>query len=259
LDLVASGCEHKNKAVRMTALAVLAEIRNAPTMRHRHSRLAMIESRFGSASTPQQMAALRRDYQPGSVSELSIKSTENHQALPRSDTELSETEGAFEPGSKSELSLKSAGYAGVRKSNCNVRIFTQGVNKKTYVSGENGGNGLPVTELPESLTSKISADDAVMLTNQLAALPETQSSVLLDLLKNQLRKGQLTNPMGWMLAMLKRAREGQLVMPDTTTAPQPVRPVNAALTPMPTVQRPAERASPERVSSIIASIRNSML
>lgn len=259
LDLVASGCEHKNKAVRMTALSVLAEIRNDPTMRHRHSRLAMIESRLGSASTPQQMAAIRRAYQPGSVPELSIKSTENNQELPGSDTELSETEGAFEPDSKSELSLKSAGYAEVRKSNCNVRIFTQGVNKKTYVSDENGGSGLSVPELPESLTSKISADDAVMLTNQLAALPDTQSSVLLDLLKNQLRKGQLTNPMGWMLTMLKRAREGQLVMPDTATASQPVKPVNAALTPMPTVQRPVERASAESVSSIIADIRRSMV
>ncbi|MBU9819857.1 helix-turn-helix domain-containing protein [Rahnella sp. BCC 1045] len=259
LDVVASGCEHKNKAVRMTALAVLAEIRNDPTMRHRHSRLAMIESRLGAASTPQQMAALRRAYQPGSVPELSIKSTGNHQKLPSSDTELSDTGGEFEQGSKSELSLKSATYAEVRKSNCNVRIFTQGVNKKTYVSDGNGGNGLPMPELPESLTSKISSDDAVMLTNQLAALPETQSSVLLDLLKNQLRKGQLTNPMGWMLAMLKRAREGQLVKPDTATASHTVRSVNAALTPMPTVQRPVERASPERVSSVIADIRNAML
>lgn len=105
-------------------MAVLADIKNDPTMRHRHSRLAMIESRLVSPSAPREMASLRRAYQPGSVPELSIKNAEKHYEIPGSDT---------------ELSLKSASYAGVRKSNCNVRIFTQGVNKKTYVPDENGG------------------------------------------------------------------------------------------------------------------------
>lgn len=73
LDLVASSCQHKNKAVRMTALAVLNEIRNDPTMRHRHSRLSMIENRLGSSATPRQMAALRREAVPSSNSELSKK------------------------------------------------------------------------------------------------------------------------------------------------------------------------------------------
>ncbi|MDW5500096.1 MULTISPECIES: STY4528 family pathogenicity island replication protein [Serratia] len=241
LDLVASSCQHRNKAVRLTAMAVLADIKNDPTMRHRHSRLAMIDSRLGSPSTPREMASLRRAYQPGSV------------------PELSEKEGRVEPGSDTELSLKSASYAGVRKSNCNVRIFTQGVNKKTYVPDENGGKGLSVPELPESLTSKISTEDAATLSAQLAALPEPESSALMGLLKKQLRKGQLTNPMGWMLAMLKRARDGQLMMPDALTSSQPVGQANAALSPMPAFQRPAQRASAESVSSVIADIRNAML
>ncbi|AUH01910.1 hypothetical protein CWC46_20155 [Prodigiosinella confusarubida] len=260
LDLVASSCQHRNKSVRMTALAVLAEIRNDPTMRHRHSRLAMIESRLGSAATPLQMASLRRAYKPGSVPELSIKSAENSQEILSSDTELSDEKGQSDPSSVSELSLKSGGYDGVRKSNRNVRSFTQGVNKKTYVSDDNGGKGQPVPELPESLTSKISADDAVMLTAQLTALPGPQSSALLGMLKNQLGRGQLTNPTGWMLKMLKLAREGQLVIPGVSTTSQPVRQATTAtLTPMPTVPRPAERASAERVSSVIADIRNAML
>jgi hypothetical protein len=244
LDLVASSCQHRNKAVRLTAMAVLADIKNDPTMRHRHSRLAMIESRLGSPSAPREMASLRRAYQPGSVPELSIKNAEKHYEIPGSDT---------------ELSLKSASYAGVRKSNCNVRIFTQGVNKKTYVPDENGGKGLSVPELPESLTSKISTEDAAALSAQLAALPEPESSALMGMLKKQLRKGQLTNPMGWMLAMLKRARDGQLVMPDAVTSSQTVGQANAALSPMPVFQRPAQRASAESVSSVIADIRNAML
>ncbi|CVB07414.1 Uncharacterised protein [Serratia marcescens] len=244
LDLVASSCQHRNKAVRLTAMAVLADIKNDPTMRHRHSRLAMIESRLVSPSAPREMASLRRAYQPGSVPELSIKNAEKHYEIPGSDT---------------ELSLKSASYAGVRKSNCNVRIFTQGVNKKTYVPDENGGKGLSVPELPESLTSKISTEDAAALSAQLAALPEPESSALMGMLKKQLRKGQLTNPMGWMLAMLKRARDGQLVMPDAVTSSQTVGQANAALSPMPVFQRPAQRASAESVSSVIADIRNAML
>ncbi|HEY3591494.1 MAG TPA: STY4528 family pathogenicity island replication protein [Buttiauxella sp.] len=259
LDLVASSCQHRNKAVRMTAMAVLADIKNDPTMRHRHSRLTMIDTRLGLASTPREMASLRRAYQPGSVPELSIKNAEKHHEIPGSVTELSEKEGSAKPSSDTELSLKSASYAGVRKSNCNVRIFTQGVNKKTYVSDEKGGKGLSVPELPELLTSKISAEDAAALSAQLAALPEPESSALMDMLKKQLRKGQLTNPMGWMLAMLKRARDGQLVMPDAVTSSQPLRQVNAALSPMPVVQRPAQRASAESVSSVIADIRNAIL
>ncbi|MFW5393149.1 STY4528 family pathogenicity island replication protein [Yersinia sp. 2544 StPb PI] len=259
LDLVASGCQHRNKAVRMTALAVLADIRNDLTMRHRHSRLAMIESRLGSASTPQQMASLRRAYQPGSVPELSIKSAENGHENPSSKTELSDRKGPSTPGSDTELSLQSVTYAGVRKSNCNVRISTQGIIKKTYVPDENGGKGPSVPELPGSLTSKISADDAVMLTTQLAALPEAQSSAVLGMLKNQLSRGQLTNPIGWMLKMLKLARDGQLVIPEGSTVSPPVRRIATALMPMPEVPHPVERASPARVSSVIADIRNSML
>ncbi|WP_208950345.1 STY4528 family pathogenicity island replication protein [Rahnella sp. ChDrAdgB13] len=259
LDLVASSCQHRNKAVRMTAMAVLADIKNDPTMRHRHSRLAMIDSRLGSASTPREMASLRGSYQPGSVPELSIKSAEKHHEIPGSDTELSEKEVRSEPGSDTQLSLKSVSYAGVRKSNRNVRIFTQGVNKKTYVSDEKGGKGKSVSDLPESLTSKISAEDAAALSAQLDALPEPQSSALMGMLKNQLRKGQLTNPMGWMLAMLKRARDGQLMLPEAVTSSQPVRQANAALTPMPAVRKPAQRASAESVSSVIADIRNAML
>ncbi len=259
LDLVASSCQHRNKAVRLTAMAVLADIKNDPTMRHRHSRLAMIESRLGSPSAPREMASLRRAYQPGSVPELSIKNAEKHYEIPGSDTELSKKEGSVEPGSDTELSLKSASYAGVRKSNCNVRIFTQGVNKKTYVPDENGGKGLSVPELPESLTSKISTEDAAALSAQLAALPEPESSALMGMLKKQLRKGQLTNPMGWMLAMLKRARDGHLVMPDAVTSSQTIGQANAALSPMPVFQRPAQRASAESVSSVIADIRKAML
>lgn len=258
LDLVASSCEHKNKSVRMTAIAVLEEIRNDPTMRHRHSRISLIESRLGAPSTPQQMAALRSDFMPSSNMELSEKNPQLTLKSQGSETELSINKASESLSSETELSLKSVTYHEVRKSNCNVRNFKQGINKKTYVSGGSDDKGLSVQVLPESLLSRISADDAAMLSGQLAALPEPQSSALLAMLKAQLQRGQLTNPMGWLLAMLKRARDGQLVISEaSTTITKPVRPhVNCADVAKHSL--PTERASTEQVSSVIADIKNKL-
>src|SRR5476649_1695432 len=255
LDLVATSCEHKNKAVRMTALAVLEEIRNDPTMRHRHSRLSMIENRLGASATPMQMAALRRACEPSSNSELSQKNTENKQNVPSSVSELSHKAGDESPSSDPELSLKSGIYPGVRKSNRNVRNFTQSVNKKTYVPEANDGKGQSAPILPESLLSRTSTEDANMLTSQLGALPATYSSALLEMLTTQLRRGQLSNPVGWLLSMLKLAREGKLVMPEMSATPQQ----SQRQSPIPaSPDRPAERASAEQVSSVIADIRRKL-
>ncbi|KTS15299.1 STY4528 family pathogenicity island replication protein, partial [Pantoea dispersa] len=60
LTLVEESCQNRNKAVRMTALAVVNDILQDPGMRHRHSRLALIESRLSAPSTPQQMVRHRQ-------------------------------------------------------------------------------------------------------------------------------------------------------------------------------------------------------
>ncbi|CNL43260.1 STY4528 family pathogenicity island replication protein [Yersinia aldovae] len=241
LDLVASSCQHKNKAVRMTALAVLNEIRNDPTMRHRHSRLSMIENRLGSSVTPRQMAALRREAAPSSNSELSKKGIENESKI---------------LDSNFELCNKSDTYPEVRKSNCNVRNFTLSVNKKTYVSDANSVKGLPVSSLPDSLLSRISTEDADMLMRQLSVLPENQSLALLTQLRTQLRRGQLSNPLGWVLSMLKRAREGQMVIPEVATSPkQSQRPLSAT-EPVCRGLLPVERASAGQVARVIADIKS---
>ncbi|MBN3264426.1 STY4528 family pathogenicity island replication protein [Pectobacterium brasiliense] len=258
LDLVARSCGHKNKSVRMTALNVLETIRNDPSMRHRHSRVAMIEARLDSPSTPSQLASLQRGMQPSSNSELSKKQGEIREKS------LS---------SESELSLKSTSYNQVRKSNCNVRSFTHSVNKKTYV---------PESEhslaLPEALLCRITADDADMLTRQLTALPAEQASALLTMLNTQLKRGQLANPLGWLLSMMKCAREGRLVLPaeqteqsagSVTLSEMAKGRASAAITPM--VDRPASelpesppaqatsKASQERVSNLVADIRARIL
>lgn len=241
LELVASSCQHKNKAVRMTALAVLNEIRNDPTMRHRHSRLSMIENRLGSSGTPRQMAALRREAVPSSNSELSKKGIENESKT---------------PGSNFELSNKSATYPEVRKPNCNVRNFTLSVNKKTYVSDANSVKDSPELSLPDSLLSRISAEDADMLMGQLSALPENQSLALLTQLRTQLRRGQLSNPLGWVLSMLKRAREGQMAMPEAVILPKQYQRPLSASEPVGRGLLPIERASAGQVARVIADIKS---
>ncbi|EKN4036005.1 helix-turn-helix domain-containing protein [Yersinia enterocolitica] len=244
LELVASSCQHKNKAVRMTALAVLNEIRNDPTMRHRHSRLSMIEIRLGSSATPRQMAALRRESVPSSDPELSRKGIEIEQKTLSSDFELSN---------------KSGTYPEVRKPNCNVRHFTLSVNKKTYVSDANSVKDSPALSLPDSLLSRISAEDTDMLMGQLNALPENQSLALLTQLRTQLRRGQLSNPLGWVLSMLKRAREGQMAIPEAAISAKQPQQSPSATVPVSRGLLPVERASAGQVARVIADIKSKFL
>lgn len=218
LELLEASCSSKNKSVRMTALSVLNDILQDPGMRHRHSRLALIEGRLSSPSTPVKMVQQEQD---------------------------------TKPGSESELSHKSGSYAGVRNSNRNVRSFTQSVIKKTYV--------LPVDiKLPESFLARLSDDDRDMLLGQLAGLPSETSGILLSLLREQLGQNKIGNPVGWMLAMLKRAREGEFVAPKAfqraATAPQKSSEQRSS-TDRSEPSLPARKASQEQVSASLAAIR----
>jgi hypothetical protein len=204
------------------------------------------------------MAALRRESIPGSNSEPSSKSTENRRKTPSSKSELSHEKRNDLPSSETELSLKSATYAAVRKSNRNVRSFTQGVNKKTYVRGGSDENDPARFTLPDSLISRISPEDADMLKSQLLALPETQSSALMEMLNAQLRRGQVSNPVGWLLSMLKRAREGQLVMPEPPAGAGNTPRETAVVVPLVDASEPTTRSSPGQVASFIAEIRNKL-
>lgn len=251
LELLETSCSSKNKSVRMTALSVLNDILQDPGMRHRHSRLALIEGRLSSPSTPVKMVQQGQDSQPGSESELSRKSIKNKQNSLSSESELSSENTGILQSSESELSLKSSGYAGVRNSNRNVRSFTQSVIKKTYV--------LPADiKLPEKFLARLSDDDRDMLLEQLGGLPVETSELLLKLLREQLAQNKIGNPIGWLFTMLKRARAGELVAPKApqrvTTAsqkPSEKRPSSAK----PESSAPERKASQEQVSAALAAIR----
>ncbi|PKC41308.1 hypothetical protein V462_01680 [Pantoea ananatis 15320] len=243
LTLVEQSCQSKNKSVRMTALAVVNDILQDSGMRHRHSRLALIESRLNAPSTPGAMVRKSGAARPGSKNELSQKAVE------KSPETLS---------SESELSLKSGTYNRVRNSNRNVRSFTQSVIKETYVADQ------PV--LPEGFMAMLSGEDRQMLSEQFGALPVAVATGLSGLLQEQLRSGRLANPAGWMFAMLKRARQGEFrpsEYPATPSAQRTSKPVRSAVvssglrseSKFTAPVLPEKRASAEQVGAAIAAIR----
>ncbi|ASN13925.1 hypothetical protein B7764_01445 [Pantoea ananatis] len=258
LTLVEQSCQSKNKSVRMTALAVVNDILQDSGMRHRHSRLALIESRLNAPSTPGAMVRKSGAARPGSKNELSQKAVEKSLETLSSESELSHAQGLKLLSTESELSLKSVTYNRVRNSNRNVRSFTQSVIKETYVADQ------PV--LPEGFMAMLSGEDRQMLSEQFGALPVAVATGLSGLLQEQLRSGRLANPAGWMFAMLKRARQGEFrpsEYPATPSAQRTSKPVRSAVvssglrseSKFTAPVLPEKRASAEQVGAAIAAIR----
>ncbi len=189
LTLVEDSCLSRNKAVRMTALAVVNDILQDTGMRHRHNRLALIESRLGAPDTPVQMFRQRHTEQQSPKNGLSKKSIKNSQNSQSPENRLSTLQTDKTPGQESGLSDKSTTYTGVRNPDCNVRSFTQSVNKKTYVPCGNH-------HLPDDFLNGLNSEDRNMLTSQMASLPEVIAKALAGMLQEQLQRGKLGNPAG---------------------------------------------------------------
>lgn len=258
LTLVEQSCQSKNKSVRMTALAIVNDILQDTGMRHRHSRLALIESRLNAPSTPIAMVLKSGSALPGSKNELSQKASEKPPLTLSSESELSHAQGRKSLSTESEISYKSVTYNRVRNSNRNVRSFTQSVIKETYVPDA------PV--LPDSFLAMLSSEDSQMVSVQFGALPVQVADALSGLLQEQLRKGRLANPAGWMFAMLKRARQGEFRQSEATGTPAvrsgsaPVnvaanRPAAVAASSVTARGLPENRASAEQVIAAIAAIK----
>ncbi|HEI3631190.1 TPA: helix-turn-helix domain-containing protein [Escherichia coli] len=236
LDMVAEACMSRNRTISQTARDILGEIKNDPGMRHYHSHISQLEARIGSAQTPGQMAARQR------VTEGRMQ--------PGSETEPGKKTGQKRQSSDPEPSGKSAGYHRVRKPNHYVRNITHSVIKNTYV-------------LPASLTGQIREEDAIMLTSQLQALPEALAQGVLESLSGMLGSQSLQNPVGWLLAVLKRAREGNFYPPKQKQRVAVSAPMQAGAgdrsTSQPVVTRKrTEPISAERLSGIVAGLRASL-
>ncbi|MDC9606457.1 STY4528 family pathogenicity island replication protein [Xenorhabdus griffiniae] len=241
LDTVAEACRSKNRTISQTARDVLTDIKDDPLMRHRHSHIRLLEERLSVVQTPQQRV-MHQNYQQGKhLTELShIK--------PGSETELSQPKGQTVLNSVSELSLKPTSYSDPAKPNRYVRSFTQHVNKKTYVESQSA------LFLPEGLCRQLEPEAVTMLNSQLQALPAEQAQIVLNCLDKALQAGKIGNPVGWLLAMMKRAREGKLYGQPETAVTAPVtakRPVAF----IQNVERPALPSSQAHVRNIVKDIR----
>lgn len=256
LDTVAEACLSKNKTISETAMLVLNEIKLDPTMRHYRSHISMLETRMGYAQSARQMAG-RQEVMIGSALLSSDSEPGKNQGNIKANKLSSESEPSKKQGQKtlsseSELPVKSSGSDRVRKPNHYVRSFTQSVNKKTYVE--------PV--LPTALMKIVSQDEQSMLTSQLSALPDEHSSQILTAFEDMMSKKQLSNPVGWMFTMLKKAREGALkplaqgTQKTQNSVPIPsVRPEQKRFVPQP---RDIQPASQETVLRLVSELRTKL-
>ncbi|MBA4823466.1 helix-turn-helix domain-containing protein [Pantoea ananatis] len=258
LRLVEQNCQSKNKAVRMTALAIVNDILQDAGMRHRHNRLALIESRLNAPSTPLAMMSKTGAAQPGSKNELSKKIAEKSREILSSKSELRHAQGRKSLSTQSKIGINSMTYNRVRNSNHNVRSFTQSVIKETYVAKR------PV--LPESFLTSLSGEDRQMVSEQFGALSVSVATGLSELLQEQMRSGRLANPTGWMFTMLKRARQGELRLsqvPATPSAQMTTKPVSCPEERSASYSKSKNtasvlsenRASADQISAAIAAIR----
>ncbi|MDI6538645.1 STY4528 family pathogenicity island replication protein [Pantoea ananatis] len=254
LTLVEQSCLSRNKSVRMTALAIVNDILQDSGMRHRHSRLALIESRLNAPSTPAAMVRKSGAARPGSKNELSQKAVEKSPETLSSESEIRHAQGRKSLSTESELSPQSVTYTRVRNSNRNVRSFTQSVIKETYVADQ------PV--LPENFMASLNGEDRQMVSEQFCALPVSVATGLSELLQEQLRSGRLANPAGWMFTMLKRARQGEFRLSEVPVM-RTAKPVSKSADRSASFPEsknsspvlPENRASAEQVSAAIATIR----
>lgn len=249
LDTVAQACRHGNKSVRLTALAVLYDIKSDTAMRHRHSRIAMFEARLSAPQTPKDFAKLRHTAQP----------------QPSSNAELSQNRSKSvrkSLSSISELSIKTTSYSKVRKSNRYVvRSSTQGV-KDTYVAPEaEVENQSPVQlKWPQALIEHLTTQDRDCVEPQLLALPEKLGQYVLDDVAKRIGSGEVRNVAAYLLGTLKRARNGQF----NSIASSPTATASAVTPTRKTIAEPQnkpeqKRAKPESISKLLAEIRTTYL
>ncbi|EBB3335928.1 helix-turn-helix domain-containing protein [Salmonella enterica] len=252
LDLVADACRHKSRAVNETAWQVLTSIQDDPMMRHRHSRVTMIAERLTRLSDAAQCARI----QSSTKIELSEKDAKNQ---------------AERLSSKREISGESMDCSRVRKSHHNnVRSFTQSVIKKTYVSPE--ADKKPLTGVPEGfvwpdgLQDILPENEQPMLAHQLNQLAQKSPSVAEQVaisVVNGWRQKRISNPVGYLLATLKQAREGKYHVEPAAPQQTPARPVVQANSST-EVQIPACPTGPhipagqETVKAMVARIRQQL-
>lgn len=249
LDAVEEACRHGNRTVRLTALAVLQSLKSDSAMRHRHSRVAIIEVRLSGYQSPQAMANSRREQD-----ELTHAQNRTQSESPGSETELSTQMGENKPGSDPELSRKTRGCDPVRKPNRYViRTSTQCVEKNTYTAPAHD----PEQRLrwPTDLLATITTAERDALEPQLLALPEQLGQELLSDVGKRLQSGEVRNAAAYLIGTLKRAKQGQFNrLLKGNEAPMAPESTGAESASSFAAER-AGRASPDAVAGVMAKLR----
>lgn len=264
LDMVGKACQHKYREVRDTACRVLDGILDDPMMRHRHSRMTEIAERLSRPSTATEVARIQQSPNAG----LSPARLKNEQKSLRPVNRLSGAGGGRTPNQVSGLSIKSMGYDKVRQTDCNnVRSFTQSVIKKTYVSTQ--ADKKPLTGIPEGfvwpdgLQDILPENEQPMLAQQLNQLAQKSPSVAEQVafsVVNGWHQKRISNPVGYLLATLKQAREGKYHVEPAAPQQPPARPVVQAES-SPEAKIPACPTEPhipagqETIKAMVARIR----
>ncbi|MGL4858659.1 MAG: STY4528 family pathogenicity island replication protein [Enterobacteriaceae bacterium] len=259
LDVVAQACQHDSKTIRLTALSILGEIKQEISMRHRHSRIALIESRLSFPQSPQEFALQQKELlSPGSEIELSQKTTHLEERSLSSNFELSVKKGSAVLSSKSEPSLEARNDDRVRNSNRYVRSDTQGV-KETYVGGP--GKNEQRLRWPTALVENLTTTDRGNVELQLQGLSESLGQQVLDDVAERVSTGEIKNVIAYLLATLKRAKNGQFnttvgmtkrvrQLPSTQQA-RATGPVYDQ------IQEENQKASVAKIAQVMAEIRES--
>lgn len=238
LKTVAEACLSSNRTISTTAKTIISEIRLDPAMHHHRSYLQIIEGRLGSAQSPDELTCRAAVGQSG--------------RSPGSDSELSVKMQLHKPGSGSERSDSAGNDSRVRNPNSYVRSFTGNTNK-TYVTGS--------VCLPDDFAFLLKPGDRDMVNSQLQALPPERSALVLSNVIRAQREGSLQNPLGWLLTVLKKARQGELYTSESgrKVADQLSQSSRPELRPF-KPSRPENRqtCSEGRVREIVQSLRGSV-
>lgn len=248
LDAVEEACRHGNRTVRLTALAVLQSLKSDSAMRHRHSRVAIIEVRLSGYQSPQAMANSRREQD-----ELTHAQNRTQSESPGSETELSTQMGENKPGSdRTKPKNKGLRPSSETEPLRNTYFYTV-CRKNTYTAPAHD----PEQRLrwPTDLLATITTAERDALEPQLLALPEQLGQELLSDVGKRLQSGEVRNAAAYLIGTLKRAKQGQFNrLLKGNEAPMAPESTGAESASSFAAER-AGRASPDAVAGVMAKLR----
>lgn len=245
--------DKNSKAIRHVADRQLRRIQQDTSMRHQHSRAALIASRLAGKQTPADAvpesarAGISLVHIPDSRSPYSglrqngdiLHSTARS---PDSGPRESAPDPLHSPGSLDEA--KSLKNATVRDPDTYVRRSFSENKKNTYVyPGQD-----PESPLPAPLAERLSVTDREQVIKMChLAEPGDVTQILREACR-QIGARQLRNPCGWVLKMLQQARQGNWNPPAPQAGPQ--RPSRAAPPAPEAVSVPAQDATSQPPAAV---------